>query len=180
MYPLLMECVTEFRNHLKYYANEEKQINLKEMCANFSMDVIAKCAFATNINTLKDIDNPFITNVKNIFYPKQWKIIAALLLPPFMLKIMNIKSVFDENSNQFFFNLIRVLLNKRMTYNENHNDFLQLLMNASKNLDTVHNLDPDDEEIHHCFEGYFNAFIYLESLILICFTLSVLRLSNNS
>ncbi|CAG2103193.1 unnamed protein product, partial [Medioppia subpectinata] len=131
VYPLLMECVNDFLVVLRDYTQKGEEIDLKELSGNLSMDVIARCAFATKINAYRDRNNPFITSAKNIFHPTVFKIGASFLAPESLLKFLNITSIFDEKSNEFFFNISRELMNKRRINKEKHNDFLQLLVDTA-------------------------------------------------
>jgi hypothetical protein len=127
---------------------------MKDMSGRFTMDVIATCAFATKTNSHKDQNNPFIVNAKNIFNVKASKVIPALIFPPFLLKILNIKSVNDENSNNFFFDLMRHILKTRRNNKIKYNDFVQLLMDAEKNEENDIFLDENDaNEAHHVNDG---------------------------
>ena len=67
MYPSVSDCVNQFIDHLKSYAKDGKDIDLKEVMGNFTIDVIAMCDFATQTNAHKDSNNPFFTNGKNVF-----------------------------------------------------------------------------------------------------------------
>jgi hypothetical protein len=92
------------------------------MSGRFTMDVIATCAFATKTNSHKDPNNPFIINAKNIFNLKASKVIPALIFPSFLLKILNIKSVNDVNSSNFFLDLMRHILKTRRNNKVKYND----------------------------------------------------------
>jgi len=152
MYPLIKECSKDCMENLESHAIEGKDANMKDIHGNFTMDVIAKCAFATNTNAHKDPNNPFVANAKEIFNFKLWRIMSIVILPAFMLKLISIKSFASEKANQFFFNVTRHILGKRRANNEKHNDFLQLLMDASATTENTRE-DTDANEAHHVNEG---------------------------
>src|SRR3989442_6412305 len=54
MYSLIRECVNDYIEDLDTYAEKKAEIDLKEHHGSFTMDVIARCAFATKTNTHKD------------------------------------------------------------------------------------------------------------------------------
>ncbi|CAG2180727.1 unnamed protein product, partial [Oppiella nova] len=137
VYPLLMECIDDFVDVLRDFAKNGEDIDLKELSGNLSMDVIAKCAFATRINAYTDANNPFITNAKNIFHPNIFKIGAGLMMPERWLQFLNITSIFDETSNEFFFSISRELVKNRRIHKKAYKDFLQLLID-SENTDAKH------------------------------------------
>jgi len=152
MYSMIRLCLQDFLDHLETFAKERKDINLKEMNGNFTMDVIASCAFATKINAQKDPNNQFIVNGKKTFNFKVSKIIPALLFPKFLNNILNIKSGMDESANDFFINLTRHILKTRRNNNTKHDDLLQLLMNAEQSKEIIRD-ENDINEAHHVNEG---------------------------
>jgi cytochrome P450 len=152
MYSMIRHCLQEFLDHLETFAKEGKDINLKNMHGNFTMDVIASCAFATKTNAHKDPNNPFFLNGKKIFDFKAIRVIPALLFPKFLNNILNVKSFFDESANQFFFNLTRHILKTRRNDNTKHDDFIQLLINAEQSKEIIRD-ENDVNEAHHVNEG---------------------------
>ncbi len=152
MYSVIRECLTEYLEHLETYAKDGKDVDMKDMSGRFTMDVIATCAFATKTNSHKDPNNPFIINAKNIFNLKASKVIPALIFPSFLLKILNIKSVNDVNSSNFFLDLMRHILKTRRNNKVKYNDFIQLLMDAEKNEECIHD-ENDTNEAHHVNDG---------------------------
>ncbi|CAG2118439.1 unnamed protein product, partial [Medioppia subpectinata] len=64
MYPSIRECLRDFTAHLDAYARDGRPMNAKEMFGNFTMDVVATCAFATKTNIHNDPNNPVTTTVK--------------------------------------------------------------------------------------------------------------------
>ena len=67
MFPLIRECVSNYLEYLNTFAKYGKNIDLLEMNCNFTMDVIAKCAFATQTNAHKDSNSHFYINGRQIF-----------------------------------------------------------------------------------------------------------------
>jgi len=122
------------------------------MHGNFTMDVIASCAFATKTNAQKDPNDQFIVNGKKIFNFKASKVIPALIFPKFLNNLLNIKSAIDESANQFFFNLTRHILKTRRNNKTKHDDLIQLLMNAEQTKEIIRD-ENDINEAHHINEG---------------------------
>jgi len=152
MYSTIRHCLQEYLDHLETFAKEGKDINLKEMHGNFTMDVIASCAFATKTNAHKDPNNQFMVNGKKIFNFKAIRVIPALVFPKFLNNILNIKSGIDESANQFFINLTRHILKTRRNDNTKHDDLIQLLMNAEQSKEIIRD-ENDINEAHHVNEG---------------------------
>ncbi len=150
MYPLMTKCAQEFVEALKNEAISQNEIDLKQMHGNFTMDVIAKCAFATTTNSHKDPENPFIKHAKNVFNFRVWKLALIVIFPEFLLKLMRITANSNESSN-FFVQTTNYIIRKRRENNEKHNDLLQLLMDAEKGDQLKH--ENDVNESHHINEG---------------------------
>ncbi|XP_054163360.1 cytochrome P450 3A8-like [Oppia nitens] len=152
IYPLLSSCVHDLIDILKVLAINGQDINLKELCGNLSMDVIAKCAFATQIDAYKDQNNPFIINAQKIFHPKLYKLIAGFVFPKCLLRVLNITTVFDDNANRFFFSISRELIKKRRLNSEIHNDLFQLFINQENEINDQNNDNNCNEKQNKCKE----------------------------
>ncbi|CAG2106541.1 unnamed protein product [Medioppia subpectinata] len=152
MYPMIKQCLEEFLNELNTYATEGREANVKDLYGNYTMDVIATCAFATKTNAHKDPNNPFIKNARLIFATNVTKIIAILLLPKPLLRRLGIQSQMDESANEFFFNLTRHIIKQRKSGNQKYKDFIDLLLNAEKNSNIIAD-ENDANESHHVNEG---------------------------
>ncbi len=150
MYPLMTKCAQEYVEALKNEAINENEIDLKQMNGNFTMDVIAKCAFATTTNSHKDPENPFIKHAKNLFNFRVWKLALIVILPEFLIEFMRITTSPKESFN-FFVQTTNYIIRKRRENKEKHNDLLQLLMDAEKGDQLKH--ENDVNESHHINEG---------------------------
>lgn len=119
------------------------------------MDVIATCAFATKTNSHSDPNNPFVVNAKKVLDFSVAKILAVLLLPKTVFKLLGINSVVDDSANQFFMDLTKHIVRQRKASNETDNkfnDFVQLMVDAEhmtdENTDTT-----DNNEDHYVNNG---------------------------
>lgn len=130
MYSLMEECV---RNTVHFLADKcsdgAVELDMKRILGNLTMDVIAKAAFATKIDSNLDSSNVFLRNATEFFNLKAHRYFAAFLLPQCILKFV-LKSQFKESTNQFFIGISRHIIQTRREKNIRHNDLIQLLMDA--------------------------------------------------
>lgn len=152
MFPLIGENCEEFSDILDTYAKDKKEIELKKMHGSYTMDVIAKVAFATHTNSHKNPDNDFKKNVNAIIEINNWKIVLLFMVPMFVLKVPIIRDFFlPSNTAEFFFDVGRQLIKKRKDNNEQHNDFLQLLIDVERDESVLKQSDAN--EGHHVNES---------------------------
>ena len=101
MFNLVNDCVINADNVLNKIASQPNaEIDLKKFMGNYSMDVIACCAFATKTDTHNDPNNPFITNNNKLFHSFIWRF-AFFLSAPKLKKLLGIEIV-DPNVSNFF------------------------------------------------------------------------------
>src|SRR5687767_13402366 len=67
MQKLIEEEVSNLFEIFDKHSDEGKEANVFAILSNFSLDVIAKCAFGVRTNTNKDPNNTFVVNVRNNF-----------------------------------------------------------------------------------------------------------------
>ena len=93
IYSLIKECCNEFMENLDQFAKNKKQINLKLLHSAYTMDVIVKCAFATNTNTYKNANNSFTKNAFAIFNINLLRQILLTIVPNLMIRIESINQL---------------------------------------------------------------------------------------
>ncbi|CAG2177716.1 unnamed protein product, partial [Oppiella nova] len=152
MYPMIRECLTDLLDVLDTYAASNQEIDMKAMYGNYTMDVIATCAFSTKTNTHKDRKNPFMTNAVKFFRPQLSRVLMIRFFPKALLKLFNINQAADDKVVDFFFQLTRRIIQERKSGHKKHNDFIQLVLNAEKSNNVIHD-ENDINESHHVNEG---------------------------
>src|SRR5688572_20069995 len=104
MYPLIEKCVQRLEDQLSKAAERDNnEIDVKSIMGNLTMDVIASCAFATEIDTHNDLSNQFLKYAK-IAMEGNWRLWAFFILKfcfPKLLHILNFKAN-DPNAVNFF------------------------------------------------------------------------------
>ncbi|CAG2109409.1 unnamed protein product [Medioppia subpectinata] len=135
-------------------ARPVREVDVKEAFDCLAMDVIARCAFASHIDTLNESDNEFVTYARAVLKPPVWRLLAAVLLPRFALRLLDIKTFMNEESICYFYHLLRPLIASRKAEPDvRHDDFVDLLIRAERQpaSETVDNERRPDA--HHVNEG---------------------------
>ncbi|XP_054157848.1 cytochrome P450 3A8-like [Oppia nitens] len=165
MMTLVDHCAQSVDRVLDKVATDGNEIEMKGLMGNYTMDVIASCAFATKTDTHNDPNNPFVVNAKSLFSGSLWRGVLFLLANR-MMRFFKI-SIIDPSVYKFFLNAIKEIIKQRKEDQSGHKhyDFLQLMIDAQKKVDNnVTAVDDDnnssssaddklmDAEAHHGLE----------------------------
>ncbi|XP_041959594.1 cytochrome P450 3A27-like [Alosa sapidissima] len=120
--------------NLRREAVQGKPVDLKEFVGAYSMDVVTSTAFSVDIDSLNNPNDPFVTNIKelfkfNIFNP----FLLLIMFFPFtipLLEKMNF-SLRPAGVMDFFYTSLRKIKAERETSSQKSRvDFLQLMMDS--------------------------------------------------
>jgi hypothetical protein len=103
MYKMVDDCVNGVEQVLLKHAKENKEIELKKLMGDYTMDVIACCAFATKIDTHNDPNNLFVKYANRLFQPNIFDFLSLFVFfaVPRLAEKFNI-SFFGYEACQFF------------------------------------------------------------------------------
>ena len=170
MFPVMEDCCKLMENNIRNRIRKQEgsgiyELDMRHLAGCYSMDVIAKCCFATDTNSFNDPDQVFVTYARKFFDVSKTRLFFAVLLflmPLWFRKLVGFKGT-QKESTEFFINVSKTILEqRRRDCHSNHqlngaNDYLQLLIEASKDHkngnsktgteETVH-----DHESHHGYE----------------------------
>ncbi|KAG3259955.1 CYP3A5-containing [Ictidomys tridecemlineatus] len=124
MFPIVNQYGDVLVKNMELESEKGKFINLKDIFGAYSMDVITATSFGVNINSLNNLQDPFVEKVKKLlrfdfFDPLLFSITIFPLLTP-IYEAMNI-SLMKEN---------------RLQEKQQHRvDFLQLMINSQNSKD---------------------------------------------
>ncbi|XP_014227581.1 cytochrome P450 9e2-like [Trichogramma pretiosum] len=152
MFELMSSCAENFvDSFLSRHANNTEEVDTKEAFTKYTNDVIARCAFGIEIDSIKDPDNEFYRNglefVKNSQSRVRHIVLAmkAVIIMKFprMADLFKMKLISEKYSN-FFIQVIQQAIDLRSKGNVNPPDMLQLMMNAQDKTDDKPKLDALD------------------------------------
>jgi len=137
MFQTLVDCGIELGSILEKSAGDEEIIEIKDILARYSTDVISSCAFGIQCNCLKNPDAEFRQWGRKLFVSSVRKTITTFmaLTVPRLLGLLKL-STLDPKISKYFRNMVEETVNYRETNNITRNDFMQLLIQI-KNKDKL-------------------------------------------
>jgi len=141
MFQKLVECGKGLQTCLEKVGERGDVIEIKDVLARFSTDIISSCAFGIQCNCLKNEDAEFRKWGRKIFEPSMKRIIIGILsgTVPVVLDTLKL-SPLDSDVTKYFRNMVQESVEYREKNNVKRNDFLHLLIQL-KNKSLL-----DDEE----------------------------------
>ncbi|XP_014211404.1 uncharacterized protein LOC106641481 [Copidosoma floridanum] len=131
MFGLMEKCAENFSKRFVDIYSAEDNIDMKDVFARYSNDVIASCAFGLEIDSLENPDNEFFlrgkrsTNFQSI---PVTKMIFMTMFPGLSQKL-GLRFMSKDNSD-YFVDVIRTTIATREKENIKRPDMLQILMEA--------------------------------------------------
>lgn len=139
---LMQFCINSLLNSFDTMASKQKSFEARDPMGNFTMDVISKCAFATETNAHQaDSDNVFLKNAKSFFKFRMFRQILLIIVPGFIQQWLIDWKIepFYIPEFDFFEKISRQLITERRDNNgkKQFSDMLQLMVNAEHNADDL-------------------------------------------
>lgn len=117
------ELVNTFRNEIKI----NNPIEVKDVIARFTTDVIGSCAFGLETNSLKNSESQFRMFGKRIFQSiNPAKIFFASSLPK-LARLLHMR-ISDVEASNFLFNIVNDNINYREANGVERHDFMDLMI----------------------------------------------------
>ncbi|CAH1269819.1 cytochrome P450 3A43-like [Branchiostoma lanceolatum] len=143
-------CADLLIENMSKFARNGESFEIKELTGAFTMDVITRTAFGTQIDSQKNPDDPFVVSAKKMLdRPISPAIFMFLVFPKLMKPIFEKFQInlFPSGPTQFFYNVFDQLMEMRQADGqEKRVDFMQLMMNAHKEHDKEH--DGPGDKLH--------------------------------
>lgn len=120
------------------------QIEIREMMAKYSTDVIGSCAFGLKLDAINDPDSEFRIHGKHVFQPS-WRSkvrVAVIFTQPYLLDIFRVHH-YSRRTINFFADAFRQTIEYRTKNKVDRKDFVQHLMKAREDLVLNPNLKPE-------------------------------------
>ncbi|XP_047346022.1 cytochrome P450 6B5-like [Vespa velutina] len=129
MFYLLAECSEEFRKLINKASEGKTAVEVRELAAKFTIDVIGSCAFGIQINALTDEDSEFHRAAKKLSRPSYkatlWRMLRTAM--PKIYKFLGVQ-VIDPEVTMFFKNVVSQMIKQRENCDQRRHDFMDLLV----------------------------------------------------
>uniref|UniRef100_A0AAT9UTQ4 Cytochrome P450 6PU1 short isoform n=1 Tax=Maconellicoccus hirsutus TaxID=177089 RepID=A0AAT9UTQ4_MACHI len=135
MFAYVKECVDELITVIDELHDEE--IEMKDLMARYTVDVISSCAFGLKTNSLRHPDAEFKKMGTQALSPTTWTRIKDTLtaISPKLVYFLKIRT-FDTQVTEFFNRIVRQTVEYREKNNITRNDFLHLVTQLKKKDET--------------------------------------------
>ena len=84
MHPIIIDCVRRLETYMASKARAGHELDVRRAMGNLTMDVIAACAFGTQIDTHNDnVDNEFVMHAQRVFRGNWRMWVLAIMMVTF-------------------------------------------------------------------------------------------------
>lgn len=151
MFQIMVQCSENIEPFLKTVTTSENVVNAKDLLSRFTMDIIASCAFGTEIYSLKDKDSEFYKTGRSIFQLNIKSLLRhiANTIFPNVATLFNIPRV-DKKVQDTVTGMIKETVEYREANHISRQDFLDILIKLRQKKSIV---DGTEEEEYQVKEG---------------------------
>ncbi|KAG5876193.1 hypothetical protein JTB14_001936 [Gonioctena quinquepunctata] len=134
MFGTIVECGHQMSSVLKEIADDEGDVEIKEILARYTTDVIGSCAFGLECNCMRDPQAEFRMMGKRAFTQTVGDVLKMIVIRSFpsIAKILRF-GVFSGTVTEFFKRVVKETIEHREKNHVTRPDFLQLLVQLRKN-----------------------------------------------
>ncbi|XP_077525343.1 cytochrome P450 3A8-like [Amblyomma americanum] len=144
-------CTKTTVEHLQKAAEQERDVELGQFFGNFSLDLIARCAFGTRIDSHSDESNDFVTYAKKAFGKDFSLGLIIYFLLPGVAKYLRLK-IFNQGTLRYFKSLSQSAIKGRLDSKTRQDDFLQILIDSQKGTDVSDTSKENTESNERIFD----------------------------
>lgn len=129
MYPTIVSVAEEFQKCVSGLLKDQKELEMRDLLGRFTTDVIGKCAFGIECNSLMDPNTIFRQMGKKVFDSPKLSYFQRLIAfsSRRLTRLMKI-SLHHKDVTEFFTNTVKENVQYRESNNVHRNDFMELLI----------------------------------------------------
>ena len=155
MYPLMQECLDLFMDRVDAIVSKGESFACKNLYGKLTSTIIARCAFATQIDPYSDENNVLYRKLRNFFDLGFFRSLTIALGPQVLVDWLKLTFP-DPDSLKYLNEICKIIVRKRNSNPSNSTgfvDLLQSLMDAGKKNDSNRTTTwTADHEKHHSVE----------------------------
>lgn len=144
---LIENIIKQLADYLEPLAKTNSAIEIKDLLARFTTDVISTCAFGLEVNSIKDPENQIRKIGIRMLARSKRDFLAAIIYPhvPWLTKLFPLTHTKPEVA-EFILKLLTDTVEYRKKNNVVRNDFIDLLMKIKDKRSTLDKEDKEDGE----------------------------------
>jgi cytochrome P450 family 6 len=128
MFGTVLDICEEMINYMSE-SSGEVEVEMKDILARFTTDVIGNVAFGLEMNTMRDPDSMFRKMGKKVFNPPKTQTMKIIFLTTFRRWAQNFGfRVVEKDVSDFFMSTIEQAVEYRESNKVHRNDFFNLLL----------------------------------------------------
>lgn len=133
MFYIIQECCDGLHEYMDTLIDQGEPIEIREVSAKFTTNIIGSCAFGLNMNAMADENSEFRKMGRKIFATNWFRILRMRVRDSLPKVYELLKSVFeDKESNEFFMGSIKQTMEYRDRENVRRHDFVDILRDLKK------------------------------------------------
>ncbi|XP_018576754.1 cytochrome P450 6a2 isoform X1 [Anoplophora glabripennis] len=134
MFQTLADCGVILENYFEEVLNKEEPVDIKDVFARFTIDIIGSCAFGLDCNSFKEENSPFRIYGQKFFAMTKLRALRLALAFnfPALGRFLKVRMV-DKDITEFFTKVVEDTVVYREKNNVSRNDVLQLLIDIKNN-----------------------------------------------
>lgn len=129
MFPTIVDVTNRFTDFLRTAIKTNDELEMKDILARFTIDVIGTVAFGIECNSLQEPNSEFRRMSRQAIEKPRHSTRFALLMfsNPTLARFLRLKQIRDDVSD-FFLGVVRSTIEYRELHNIERSDFMNLLM----------------------------------------------------
>ncbi|XP_073811098.1 cytochrome P450 6a9-like [Musca autumnalis] len=139
MYPTITKVAEQFIQVMGEMVDRSNTVEIKELLARFTTDVIGQCAFGIDCNSLKDPNAEFrVMGKRSLAEKKHGRLLTGFMQGfPKLARKLNMQ-LHTDDVTAFFLRIVRETVEYREKHDVKANDFLNILMDLRKSEGNMH------------------------------------------
>ncbi|KAJ8940736.1 hypothetical protein NQ318_005487 [Aromia moschata] len=129
MFQTLVDCGLVMEKYIDENVNISEPVDIKEILANFSTDIIGTCAFGIDCNSFKEPNSPFRATSKRFFFRtklERYKSAIAMTFPKLARALRIV--INNPEVSSFYGKVVEDTIHYRLKNNVRRKDLLQMLI----------------------------------------------------